>query len=129
MLRLPLHVTHNLLRGPVTVFDVTYTLDVLGVTTLTQEADRIIMAGLQPAGDEIIALLPEGAQADGAKVLHTTAVMHAATNRNGAIGDRQTYVRHGGGLWRVWRSQDWSDHSPIGKMYLTKFIDVTGVIT
>jgi hypothetical protein len=128
MLRLPLHVTHNLLRGPVTVFDVEYARDVLGKSTIEQEADHTIMAGLQPAGDDIIALLPEGAQSDGAKVLHTTSPVFMATNVHGGLIGRQTFVRHGGQLWKTWRTQDWSDHSPIGRWILVRYVDVTGAI-
>jgi hypothetical protein len=128
MLRLPLHLTHNLLRHNLTVFDVAYGRSALGVPTADQEADRIISGNLQPASDDVVALLPEGAQSEGAKVLHTTATIHMATNINGGEFERQTFLRHGGQLWKAWKLQDWSDHSPIGRWIFIRYVDVSGAI-
>lgn len=120
MLRLPIHVTHAVLSHLETMFDVVYSRNAMGVPVAAVEADRREVVNLQPAGDELLALLPEGAQTDGAKVMHTVAPVYVATNGQG----RQTYVRHGGQVWKAHAVQNWQPHSRIGRWLLTRHLDV-----
>ena len=130
MLILPLHVTHNLLTHTVQAFDVTHGRDVSGRPTITQGADYAITdANVQPAGDKLIALLPEGAMSNGAQVMHTRASIKAADVRNGQSFGVQTYIRHNGEIWKAWAIQNWKPHSPIGRYILTKYVNVDGTIT
>lgn len=130
LVRLPLMSVHRLLRDRITVFDVVNTRDpVTGRPVQTQEADRVVLMGLQPAGNKVIQLLPEGAQAEGLKVVHTTAAVFAADNFNGGTETRQTYIRDGQDLWKINKLQDWRLHSTIGKWYATKYVDESGTIT
>ena len=130
MLILPIHVTHNLLTHTVQAFDVVHGRDVSGRPNVTQGADYAITdANVQPAGDEAIALLPEGAQADGAQVMHTRKLLQYATNVNGSSSGNQTYIRHNGEIWKVWAIQDWRPHAKIGRYILTRYVNVDGTIT
>lgn len=122
MLRLPLHVTHNLLAHDEIAFDCVFGRNARGEQTMTQEADRTVRMNLQPASDRLVALLPEGAQTDGAKVMHTDAPISVADNGQG----RQTFVRHGGQLWKAWAVQDWSPHSTLGRWILTRYVNTDG---
>ncbi len=130
LVRLPLMAVHRLLRDPITVFDVVFGRDaVTGRPTQAQEADRVVLMGLQPAGNKVIDLLPEGAQSEGLKVVHTTAAIFAADNFNGGMQGRQTFIRDGVDLWKINKLQDWSIHSNIGKWYATRYVDESGTIT
>lgn len=130
MLILPLHATHNLLTHSVAAFDVTHGRDASGRPTVTQGADyNVTDANVQPASDKLVALLPEGAQADGTLVMHTRRVMFAATNANGSTSGVQSYVRHNGDIWKVWGIQNWQPHAVIGRYLLTRYVNVDGSIT
>ncbi|MGH8441067.1 MAG: hypothetical protein ACRERW_18765 [Pseudomonas sp.] len=130
MLILPLHVTHNLLTHTVTAFDVSFTKDVAGRPLVAQGADYSITdANVQPASYKMVQLLPEGAQADGALVMHTRATISIAGNVNGASSGVQTYIRMNGDIWKAWQVQNWKPHSPIGRYLLTRYVNVDGTIT
>lgn len=120
MLKLPLHVTHNLLKHPVTVFEVVYSRNGEGEAMAAVGPDFTIDANLQPAGYRQLQLLPEGAQTEGAKVMHTDQPIYVADNGQG----RQSYVRHGGQVWKVNAVEDWSPHSTIGRWLLTRHLDI-----
>ena len=130
MLVLPLHVTHNILSHTVLAFDVTHGRDAAGRPSIVQSADYgIADANVQPAGDNLVALLPEGAQTDGAQVMHTRSQLKAATNVNGSSSGAQTYIRHNGNIWKVWAIQDWRPHAAIGRYILTRYVNIDGTIT
>lgn len=130
MLILPLHVTHNLLTHTVAAFDVLHGRDVSGRPLITQEADYSITdANAQPARYKDIQLLPEGAQSDGALVFHTRYPVKAADVVSGASTGDQTYIRHNGDIWKVWGTQNWKPHSPIGRYILTRYVNIDGTIT
>lgn len=130
MLILPLHVTHNLLTHTVQAFDVVHSKDSAGRPVIAQGDDYPITdANAQPARYKDIQLLPEGAQSDGALVFHTRAELKAADVRNGASSGVQTYVRHNGDIWKVWGTQNWKPHSPIGRYILTRYVNIDGTIT
>lgn len=130
MLILPLHVTHNLLTHVVAAFNVTYGRDAAGRPTIVQGADfNISDANVQPAGDDLVALLPEGAQSDGALVMHTREQIRIATNVNGATNDVQTYIRFNGNIWKAWAAQDWAPHAVIKRYILTRYVNIDGSIT
>lgn len=130
MLILPLHVTHNLLTHTVAAFDVVHGRDVSGRPTIVQGADyNITDANVQPAGDKLVALLPEGAQTDGAQVMHTAVQLKQATNVNGSTSGDQTYIRHNGDIWKVWAVQNWKPHAKLGRYILTRYVNVDGTIT
>lgn len=120
MLKLPLHVTHNLLKHPITVFVVVYGRNSEGEATATQLEDYVIQGNLQPAGYRQLQLLPEGAQTEGAKVLHTDLPIYVSDNGQGM----QTYIRHGGQVWKVHAVEDWSPHATIGRWLATRHLDV-----
>lgn len=129
MLILPIHVTHNLLTHTVVAFDVVFDRDVSGRPTVAQGADyNITDANVQPAGDKLIALLPEGAQSNGALVMHTRAAIKAADVRNGSSTGDQTYIRHNGDIWKAWAIQNWKPHAVIGRYLLTRYVNVDGSI-
>lgn len=130
MLILPLHVTHNMLTHTVVGFDVTHGRDASGRPTIVQGSNFDIKdANVQPASDKLIALLPEGAQADGTQVMHTRRVLFSATNANGSTSGVQTYIRHNGDIWKVWGIQNWRPHARIGRYLLTRYVNVDGSIT
>lgn len=120
MLRLPIHVTHNLLSHPVVLFDVTYGRDGTGEATAAIGPDRTIVGNLQPADYRQLQLLPEGAQSEGAKVFHTDAPVYMADNGEGV----QTYIRHGGQVWKIHAVEDWSPHATIGRWLATRHLDI-----
>lgn len=129
MLILPIHLTHNLLTHTVNAFDVTLGRDAAGRPTITQGPDYDITdANVQPANYRQIALLPEGAQSDGAQVFHTRAPVKAADNSNGSTNSVQTYIRHNGDLWKVWAIQNWKPHASIARYMLTRYVNVDGSI-
>lgn len=129
MLVLPLHVTHNILSHAAMAFDVSHTRDTAGRPVVVQGLDyRIGDFNLQPASDDQIKLLPEGAQSDGALVAHTRSKLKTANVVNGLTENVQTYVRHNGNIWKVWAIQDWNQHSVIGRYILTKYVDIDGII-
>lgn len=130
MLILPLHVTHNLLIHGNDAFDVTHGRDAAGRPIIDQGDDyRITDSNTQPAGDDLVALLPEGAQTDGALVMHTAYPVKIATNVNGGTSGVQTYVRHNGNIWKVWAIQDWAPHNRLKRYILTRYVNVDGSIT
>lgn len=130
MLILPLHVTHNLLTHTVAAFDVLHGRDVSGRPTISQGADYDITdANVQPAGDDLVALLPEGAQTDGVLVMHTRAAIKIATNVNGSSSGNQTYIRMNGNIWKAWAVQNWRPHAVIQRYLLTRYVNVDGTIT
>jgi hypothetical protein len=129
MLILPLHVTHNLLSHAVVAFNVTHSRDASGRPVIVQGANfNITDANVQPASDKLVALLPEGAQADGTLVMHTRAVLSEATNANGSTTGVQSYIRHNGDIWKVWGIQNWQPHAVIGRYLLTRYVNVDGSI-
>ena len=129
MIKLPLHVVHNLLRGPVVVFDVVFGRTDIGRQTVAQEADRTVLMGLQPMAWRTVQLLPEGAQSEGAKVVHCDQPLSVADNANGAMSGRQTFIRDNGQILKLMRLQDWSIHSPIGKWAAVKYVNTDGTVT
>lgn len=130
MLILPIHVTHNLLTHTVVSFTVTHSRDASGRPVVVQGSDfNITDANLQPASDRLIALLPEGAQADGTLVMHTRLTLFEATNVNGSASGAQSYVRHNGDIWKVWGIQNWKPHAVIGRYLLTRYVNIDGSIT
>jgi hypothetical protein len=130
MLILPLHVTHNLLIHGNPAFDVTHGRDASGRATVVQGPDYTITdSNTQPAGDDLVALLPEGAQTDGAQVMHTAFPIKIATNVNGAATGVQTYVRHNGNIWKAWAIQDWAPHNKLKRYILTRYVNIDGNIT
>ena len=129
MLILPLHVTHNLLSHTVVAFTVTHSRDAAGRPVIAQGANfNITDANVQPASDKLVALLPEGAQADGTLVMHTRTVLSEATNANGSTTGVQSYIRHNGDIWKVWGIQNWQPHAVIGRYLLTRYVNVDGSI-
>jgi hypothetical protein len=126
---IPVNLVLNLFADALAAFDVVHTRDARGLATPTQEADRSISGIIQPITDETVSLIPEGAQRDGAKLVHTRAPVSAATNVNGGSSGRQTYVRHEGGLWKLWTVNGWGPHTDIGYYVITRYIDTNGVIT
>lgn len=129
MLILPLHVTHNLLSHGSHAFDVTHGRDASGRPVITQGTDyQITDASIQPAGDDLVALLPEGAQSDGAQILYTAYPVKIATNVNGSTSGDQTYIRHNGNIWKAWAIQDWAPRGPLNRYILTRYVNVDGSI-
>lgn len=130
MLILPLHVTHNLLTHTVQAFDVAFGRDAAGRPTIAQGDDYDINdANVQPASYKLVQLLPEGAQADGALVMHTRKAIAIAGNANGFTSGVQTFLRMNGDIWKAWQVQNWKPHSPIGRYILTRYVNVDGTIT
>lgn len=129
MLILPLHVTHNILTHAVTAFDVTNSRDAAGRPLASQGDDYTVHdANVQPASDDLVALLPEGAQTDGVLVMHTRVRLKIATNRNGSQVGEQSYIRMNDNVWKVWAIQDWRPHAVIQRYLLTRYIDIDGQI-
>lgn len=130
MLILPIHVTHNRLTHTVTAFNVTHGRDAYGRPAVVQGADyQITDANVQPAGDELVKLLPEGAQKEGAVVMHTRATLYAASNESGGTStEAQSYIRHNGQIWKAWQVQNWAPHTKIGRYILTRYVDADGTI-
>lgn len=128
MIPIPVHGVVNLFADRVAVFDVVHGRDALGEATVAQEADRFISAIVQPLKDDEVHLLPEGAQRDGAKLVHTRDVVSVATNVSGGSLPRQTYLRHGGGLWKLWAVNDWTPHTNITYCVATRYLDSNGLV-
>lgn len=127
---LPLMVVHGLLRDPFPFFDAVFERDDLGRETVSQEADRTLLAGVQPAGYNVLKMLPEGAQLDGAYVVHADSRLHVATADNGKVCGRQTFLRRpDGSVWKCWKEQKWNPHSGIGRWIFTRYVDLDGRIT
>jgi hypothetical protein len=120
VLKLPLQVTHNLLKHPVTVFEVVYGRNGEGEAQPAVGPDTTISANVQPAGYRVLQLLPEGAQTEGAMVMHTDAPIYVADNGQ----PRQTYVRHAGQIWKATSVENWTPHSRIGRWILTRHLDI-----
>ena len=130
MILLPVNIPVAIFGSSITVFDVVFGRNTLGEPTRAQEANRTVFGPIQPAGDKLIALLPEGAQSDGAVVIHTAGVMSAADLANGSATGRQTFVRHAGEIWKVWGMQNWAPCAGQIQRYLaTKYVNVDGNIT
>lgn len=127
MIRLPVRPAYNLFKSRVIVFDVTQGRDELGNPIVAVPTpDRGIIGVIQPAGDKAIALLPEGAQSDGAYILHTDAPIYIADNAQGSTQNVQTYARHNGDVWKAWRMQGWRPHQRIQRYILTRYVNVNG---
>lgn len=120
MMRLPLHVTHNQVLHQFPAVLVEYTRDSEGQAVANIRSETVMTGNMQPAGPTLQKLLPEGAETDGAKVLHTTDPVYVATNGRGL----QTYIRHRGRLWKANAVEDWGDFSPIGRWMLTRHVDI-----
>lgn len=120
-MRLPLGGAVRTFGSRVIAFDETNTRNARGEGSRTASANRQITGIIQPAGDKLTALLPQGARTDGAMVLHTSGSINAC-DLSGAVGSSgvQTYIRHAGEIWRVWGLQNWTPHSPIKRYLLTK---------
>lgn len=130
MLILPLQVTHNQLAHGSPAFDATHGRDAAGRPSIVQGADyQIADASIQPAGDDLVALLPEGAQTDGAQLMYTAYPVKIATNVNGSTSGVQTYVRHNGNIWKAWSIQDWAPRGSLNRYILTRYVNVDGNIT
>lgn len=129
MIVLPISVAADLFGSSLAAFDVVHGRDGRGVATVLQAKDRRISGALQPFGETNGRWLPEGFTPDSAKVLHTSACISAAKNQHGDVIERQTYVRHGGDVWKVWGSQNWGTVSGgVQRYVLTRYIDPNGYI-
>lgn len=129
MLVLPVALAANLFAERLPVFDVTHGRDARGVSTPVQSADRVISGTFQPAGDSDAKWLPEGFTLDAARVLHTAGLIYAQQSTGAAVETRQTYVRWGNQLWKVWRPQHWGNVAGGMQRYLaTVYEDANGVI-
>lgn len=121
---LPVRAAHNLFTTSIIAYDVT-SARVKGRAVNTAEPDRKISGTIQPANDKTVSLLPEGAESDGAQLLHTdAAISFYDVKATGGI-NRQTYIRHAGEIWKAWSVQNWSIHSGgINRYILTKYRNV-----
>ena len=129
MIVLPIQVTHNVLVHSAVAFDVTHGRDAYGRPAILQGVDYTITDfNIQPASDDLVKLLPEGAQSDGTLVAHTRAKLKVAGITSAATNNVQTYVRFNGNIWKTWATQDWNPHTLIGRYILTRYVDVEGVI-
>lgn len=127
-MRLPVRAVLNIFATPIICFDIT-SEKVKGRDVTNQDADRKIKGVIQPADNKAIALLPDGAESDGAQVLHTAAAVSAYDVTNNGEVKRQTYVRHAGEVWKLWRVQNWAIHTGnINRYILTKYRDVNNTI-
>lgn len=129
MIALPVSVASDLFASRLPAFDVVHGRDGLGKATVAQETDRTISGTIQPFGEAKGRWLPQGISPDAAKVLHTSAAVSVARTVNGSAITRQTYIRHGGDVWKVWEPQNWNPHTGRLQRYvLTKYVDPNGVI-
>lgn len=129
MLILPVQVTHNILAHPVVAFDVDHGRDPHGRPTVTQGADYVISdASIQPADDDMVKMLPIGAQAEGAQLMYTSHPVKLASNFNGGSTGWQTYVRLNGDVWKAWALQDWNPRTTIKRYILTRYVNVDGSV-
>jgi len=126
-IRLPVRPAYNLFKSTITAFDVVQGRDADGVPIdATPEADRQFQGVIQPAGDRHVNLTPAGAESDGEYILHTDAAVSAADNYQGGQNQRQTFVRHNGNIWRLWKIQGWAPHQRIARYVLTRYVNVNG---
>lgn len=125
MILLPLGVPLALFGSTVTVFDIEHTRDVRGEGSQVRDPDRTLSGVVQPAGDKLTQLVPEGARSDGAMVLHSAdpTIVAADLSAQGSTG-RQTYMKHADEVWKVWALQDWRPHTAIRRFLLTKYVGV-----
>ncbi len=107
-----------------TGFDVIYSRDTFGAQAASREPNRAFSGVIQPAGDNLTKLLPEGAQSDGAMVLHTASPISAATNTQDTENNTQTYIIQNGNYWKAWAVQDWQPHQKIARYLLTRYLNV-----
>lgn len=129
MIPIPAHMVVNIFADQIPAFDVVHGRDTLGKATAAQEADRFISAVIQPLKDNQANLIPEGAQRDGAKLVHTRDAVSAASNNSGGSIPRQTYIRHGGEVWKLWAVNNWTPHTDIAYCVATRYLDSNGLIT
>lgn len=118
---LPLRAANNIFSTTITAFDVVVGARVKGRSQETQEGDRLIKGTIQPADDKTVALLPDGAESDGAQLLHTSATVSAYDVTNDSEVNNQTYVRHAGEVWKLWKTQNWKIHAGLNRYILTKY--------
>lgn len=129
MIVLPVSAASDLFASRLTAFDVVHSRDGRGKSTPAQEADRRIAGTLQPFGDAKGRWLPEGISPDAAMVLHTSAAVSVAQTVHGGEVERQTYLRHGGNVWKVWEPQNWAPHAGRTKRFVcTKYVDPDGFV-
>lgn len=128
-MKLPVNAALNVFATAIVAFDITGER-ISGRWTPTQEPDRKIKGIIQPADDKTVALLPDGAESDGAQILHTSATVSAYDVTNDSEVDRQTYVRHAGEVWKLWKTQNWALHTAgaINRYILTKYRDVDNTV-
>ncbi|MPW31954.1 hypothetical protein F9L16_23655 [Agarivorans sp. B2Z047] len=123
-MRLPVRIANNLFATRVVAFDITGVRD-KGRWMSTQEPDRFIKATIQPAGDKIATLNLDGAESDGALIMHTDAAVYAHDVTNNKEEPNQTYIRHAGDVWKLWKTQNWEIHTGgINRYILTRHRDV-----
>lgn len=120
-MRLPVGAAVRVFGLTMTAFDEVNSRNARGEGSRVTEADRRIYGVIQPAGDKLTALLPQGSQTAGAMVMHTSHPVTACdlSGTTGSTG-RQTYIRHAGEIWRVWGIQTWAPHTSINRYLLTK---------
>ncbi len=123
MINLPLAQSLHLLGDGLWVFDqVGQRVD--GHWRATTEPKRQIHGILQPADERTQQQLPEGDRSDGVLLLHTQARLSAYDVEQSGITQRQTFLIHACGLWRLMPGQDWSVHSCQLRRYLAiRYID------
>ncbi len=130
MILLPVNIPVAIFGSTLVAFDVVFSRDALGEPAAAQEANRNIFGPIQPAGDKLIDLLPEGAQSSGAMIVHTAGVLTAADLSNNVDSGRQSFIRHAGEIWKVWGLQSWAPCAgPIQRYLLTKYVNINGNIT
>lgn len=126
-IHLPVRPAYNLFRTPIVAFDVIQGRDSHGIPLPgTIEADRTISGVIQPAGDRHVRLTPAGAESDGEYILHTDHPVSAADNAQDALTNRQTFVRHNGNVWKLWKIQGWAPHQRIARYVLTRYVNLNG---
>lgn len=126
-IRLPVYPAFRLFRSDVPAFDVVQGRDEFGrPLDGVVEADRIIPAVIQPAGDRAVDLTPAGAESTAEYTMHTPAAISAADNVQDGMTNRQTFVRHNGNVWKVWKIQDWRPHQKIARYVLTRYVNLNG---
>lgn len=129
MLVLPVQVTHNILAHGVVGFDAHHGRDSRGRPVIDQGPDYSIGdASLQPASDEVVSMLPAGAQIEGAMLMYTRHPVKIASNVNGSVVGDQTYVRMNGEVWKAWTVQDWNPRTTIGRYVLTRYVNIDGTV-
>lgn len=123
MIILPLMPAINLFASSITVYDLVGER-VAGRWQQTAEPERTISGVIQPADERALSVLPEGDRSDGAVLIHTRARLNWYDVEQGATCNRQTFIRHGGSLWRVVKPQDWSTNTPgIWRYIATRYVN------